>query len=66
MLSVGLTACSKENNKKANNTTSTKQAVSSGRFITVDSKTIYGEPITNSVYKENELTLVNIMEVCTW
>lgn len=36
----------------------------SNRLITIDSTTIYGDSISNAIYKENDLTLVNIM--ATW
>lgn len=58
-------SCAKaENNKTEQPSETAVKQENPGRFITIDSKTIYGDEITNALYKENKLTLVNIM--ATW
>ena len=63
-MSFSLFACSKENGKteKAGTAKTAPKAVE--KIITLDSETIYGEQITNEYFKENDLTIVNIM--ATW
>ena len=65
IFSFSFISCSKEDVRNTETQSNVaKTANNPGHFITIDSKTIYGEEITNSVYKENELTLVNVM--ATW
>lgn len=64
-MSLSLVACSKDKAKSETSASTSKETPKKAeRFITIDSKTIYGEDITGDYYKKNDLTLVNIM--ATW
>ena len=62
VISIGFMSCSKKEDSKSVAAASANK--SSNRTINIDSKTIYGEKITNDIYKDNDFTLVNIM--ATW
>ena len=63
VLSLGLVSCNKsEASSKTSSTKSSATAIK--KLISINSETIYGESITDEYYRDNDLTLVNVM--ATW
>lgn len=64
IIATGLTACSKKETSGTGSVADSSSKKASNRVLTIDSETIYGEKISNEIYKKNDFTLVNIM--ATW
>ena len=65
LLSLGLISCSKtEASSKSESASAKTSTTAIKKLISINSETIYGDAIDNEYYKNNDLTLVNVM--ATW
>ena len=64
VLSLSLVSCSKKEATSSSSETSKAKSAPVKKMISLNSETIYGKAITSEYFRDNDLTLVNIM--ATW